>query len=419
MMIAEGEQKTTLKSWWFTIASCLLFVGIIAGEKAQALLSIGMAAQLLSVLLFTSPKQIWTNFIGNKAMLLFSLCYLFLLLSFFYSDNKHYLLERLQIKIPLLLYALFWPSLVNISTKQLRIIFYAFIGVIVISALGMLTNYALHFDEVNQLYLQSKLMPGPINHIRFSLLVVFAIYFIYYYQKHILRFNKCKELNLLIACAIFLIVFLHIYSVRSGLLALYAVIAIALFNHTIASKSIKQLLIVFGGISLIAVTSIMISPTMRNKIINTQQDVNVYQNCEDPNFNSLATRMVSYKTALIIYNENKLWGCGQGDLRDKNDALFKRDYPSIVTPIIPHNQFIYYLAATGIIGLLIFSIAFTAPLWVDKFYRWEFMQVGYAILLLAFQFEPMIETQIGVACTIVMIFIPYYFTQQRKLSLMV
>ena len=119
MMIAEGEQKTTLKSWWFTIASCLLFVGIIAGEKAQALLSIGMAAQLLSVLLFTSPKQIWTNFIGNKAMLLFSLCYLFLLLSFFYSDNKLYLLERLQIKIPLLLYVLFSLRFVNISTNQL------------------------------------------------------------------------------------------------------------------------------------------------------------------------------------------------------------------------------------------------------------------------------------------------------------
>ena len=326
-------------------------------------------------------------------------------------------MERLQIKIPLLLYAFFWPSIGAISKKQLRIIFYAFIVVISTSALGMLINYALHFEEVNQLYLQSKLMPGPINHIRFSLLVVFAIYFIYYYQKHILKFNKSTELNLLIVCIIFLIIFLHIYSVRSGLLALYAVIAIGLFNHTIASKSIKQLLLVFGGISLIAVTSIILSPTMRNKITNTQQDINVYQNLEDPNFNSLATRMVSYKTALIIYNENKLWGCGQGDLRVKNDALFKKDYPSIITPIIPHNQFIYYLAATGIIGLLIFSISFTAPLWVDKFYLWEFMQVGYAILLLAFQFEPMIETQIGVACTIVMIFIPYHFTQQRKMDI--
>ncbi|MFN3446776.1 MAG: hypothetical protein ACK44D_13645, partial [Bacteroidia bacterium] len=112
--------------------------------------------------------------------------------------------------------------------------------------------------------------------------------------------------------------------------------------------------------------------------------------------------------------ENILWGCGQGDLKDKNDALFKRDYPSITTPIIPHNQFIYYLAATGLVGLIIFTFAFTAPLWVNRFYQFEFMQVAYVILLLAFQFEAMIETQIGVACTLLIVLLPYYLSQQRN-----
>lgn len=413
MMLSEQNKIDHYKTTLFTIFTCLWFVGIIVGEKAPALLSISMIGQVLSIILLTHPKKLWTNFVANKSMLLFSLSFVFLLISFFYSENLKYLGERLQIKLPILLYALAWPSIGSLNTKQLKIIFYALVTVCVISTAGILTNYALHFDEINQLYLQSKIMPGPINHIRFSLLIVFATYAIYYYIKQ-RYFNTNLEKNLLMVACLFFILFLHIYSVRSGLLTLYAVIGLALVNHLLITKNIKQLLAAVGILVVLAGISLMVSPTMRNKLINTQQDVSVYTNQADPNFNSLATRMVSYKTAIEIAKENILWGCGQGDLKDKNDALFKRDYPSITTPIIPHNQFIYYLAATGLVGLIIFTFAFTAPLWVNRFYQFEFMQVAYVILLLAFQFEAMIETQIGVACTLLIVLLPYYLSQQRR-----
>ena len=413
-MLSEQHKLDHYKTTLFTVFTCLWFVGIIAGEKAPAVLSITMIGQLLSVLLLTHPKKLWNNFISNKAMAIFSLSFLFLLLSFFYSDNLRYLSERLQIKVPIILYALIWPSIGVLSKQQFKVIFYSLIGVCVVSAGGILTNYALHFEEINQLYLQSKIMPGPINHIRYSLLIVFAICVIYYYIKQQYTGSKTEK-KLLVAAALFLILFLHIYSVRSGLLTLYAVIAIGIMNQVIATKNYKQVGVAVGALIGIVMISLAISPTMRNKIINTKQDVNVYTNHEDPNYNSLATRMVSYKTAIEIAKENIWLGCGQGDLRDKNDALFKRDYPSIVTPIIPHNQFIYYLAATGLIGLIIFSLTFTSPIWVNQFYKFELMQFAYAILLIAFQFEAMLESQIGMACTLLMVMIPYYLcTQQKK-----
>ena len=396
--MVQGTSNTDYyKTVFFTLFTCLWLVGIILGEKAPALLSICSIGQVLSIMLLTHPKKLWANFISDKGMLIFSLSFLFLLLSFFYSDNLKYLGERLQIKVPILLYALIWPSIGLLSKKQIKVIFYSLIGICVISAGGIVTNYILHFEEINQLYLQSKIMPGPINHIRYSLLIVFAICVIYYYIKQ--HAESKTEKKLLMATAIFLILFLHIYSVRSGLLTLYVVIAIGLINQVIATKNYKQVGVAVGALVGIVMISFVISPTMRNKLINTKQDVNVYANQEDPNFNSLATRMVSYKTALEIAKENIWLGSGQGDLQDKNNALFRRDYPSIITPIIPHNQFIYYLAATGLIGLIIFSLSFTAPLWISKFYKTELMQFAYAILLIAFQFEAMIETQIGVACT--------------------
>lgn len=410
-MTVTATNYDMLKRNLFTFFTCFLFVALIGAEKAPAWLSIAMICQALSIILFTPPKKLFRNFLDQQPLVIFSFCYLFLLLGFFYSDNIHYLSERLQIKLPLLLYPIICPSIGRLSPSQKRLIMLTAIGVILGSVIGILINYALHFDMINQLYLQSKIMPGPIHHIRFSLLTVFAVYLCYYCVQQ--GTSKAEQI-ILSVIGIFFIVFLHIYSVRSGLLSLYVVIVILLANYVIRTRNIKNLLIAIVSIVIIAGGSILLSPTLKNKISNTTTDVNVYQNQEDPNFNSLATRMVSYKVAMEIFKENIWFGCGQGDLKDKSDALFRKDYPTVLTPIIPHNQFIYYLAATGIIGLLIFVVSFMAPLWSKGNFRNEFMLTSYVILLVAFQFEPMLETQLGVATTLIIIFIPYYQLQQAK-----
>lgn len=410
-MNATATNYDILKGNLFTFFTCFLFVALIGAEKAPAWLSIAMICQALSIILFTSPKKLLTNFTGQQPLVIFSFCYLFLLLGFFYSDNIHHLFERLQIKLPLLLYPLICPSIGRLSVSQKRMITLTAIGVMLGSVIGILINYVLHFDLINQLYLESKIMPGPIHHIRFSLLTVFTIYLCYYCVQQ--PIGKAAQIALTVI-AIFFIIFLHIYSVRSGLLSLYVVISILLVNYAIKTRNVKHLLIAIVSITIIAGGSILLSPTLKNKISNTTTDVNVYHNQEDPNFNSLATRMASYKVAMDIFKENIWFGCGQGDLKDKNDALFRKDYPTVLTPIIPHNQFIYYLAATGIIGVLIFTVSFLAPLWSRRNFRNEFILICYIILLVAFQFEPMLETQLGVATTLIILFIPYYQLQEKQ-----
>ncbi len=411
-MDLNDTKRTNLKQWLFAALTCTLFASIVAAEKAQAVLSICMGLQLASIIFLTKPIELLRTYIKDKTMIWFSVSYLFLLFSFAYSSNTNYLLERLQIKLPFLLYALVWPSVGVLSKQQIRTVVWGYLSIVSLTVIGILVNYALHFEAINQLYLESKIMPGPISHIRFSLLVVFGIYLAYFFIKQELQFKPSIERNLLIGIGIFLCVFLHIYSVRSGILTLYAMFALVLINHVWQSKNIKHLMIATTIIGCIGIGSFLLSPTMRNKLINTQQDVGVYQQDKDPNFNSLATRMVSYQTALTIFKTNIWIGCGQGDLKDKNDELFRTNYPTVLTPILPHNQFILYLAATGLIGFLIFTIGFTAPLWRKRGYKTEIIQVGYVILLIAFQFEPMIETQIGVICTLLFVLLPLQFNKQ-------
>jgi O-antigen ligase len=112
----------------------------------------------------------------------------------------------------------------------------------------------------------------------------------------------------------------------------------------------------------------------------------------------LASRLISYKNAIEICNESSwLIGCGLGDIQDLNTKKFKELFPDVSKPIIPHNQFLYLLAATGITGVLLFTFAFMYPIW--RFRRnMNAILIGiYIVLLLSFQVEPVLQTQLGVA----------------------
>jgi O-antigen ligase len=258
-------------------------------------------------------------------------------------------------------------------------------------------------------------MPTPINHIRFSIIAAFATYISYHLYIH--KFSIFKDDKwLLIIGGFFLFLFVHLFSVRSGIVALYGMIFTEIIIYMIKTKRYKKGILAFLGIIIFAVIVISISPTLKNKISNTQNDLNIYKGNKSPNYSSLTTRFVSYEIAFEIFKENILFGCGLGDINDKNNEQFKEKYPLIITPIIPHNEFIYLLAATGIIGLSIFIFCFFYPLFYKKNYLNRILLMHFIVLFLSFQTEPMIETQLGVAYSIIFIIIPLMEKKEEAIS---
>lgn len=385
----------------------LVCIGLIMAEWAPALLSICMIGFIGSVLLTTKPVDLWQQFKQDKAMVWLTVSYLFLMPSFFYSENLSYLAQRLQIKLPFLLLPFIWPSVQPLPKKNIVIILYSFIGVVFVTCIATFTNYLMNYEEINELYLRSKIMPGPVSHVRFSIMTAFASYIGYYLIKNDEYIRKPSEKYLVGGCALFMFAFLHVYAVRSGLVALYAISFIAVVQQFVRTCDYKKGLMKLGFFIVLGAAGLFFSPTIRNKVINTQTDIEVMKNKENANFNSLSTRVVSYKVAMDIFKENILFGCGQGDLQDENNRIFREKYPEITTPIIPHNQFIFYLAATGLIGLIIFIISFFAPLFVNQNYRNDLLLMHYVVLALSFQTEAMIETQLGVAFSLFFILIPF------------
>jgi O-antigen ligase len=389
--------------------SCYLLVaGIFALDFFRALPSIAMIGVVASAVFFTNPATLVRNFLHRKTFLVLSVTFLFLLPSFFYSQNHAYFWERLQIHLPYLLLPLAFASLDPMKPRVWLGIYYLFFLLALVTSVIAFVNYLMHQAEVNQLYLESRVMPTFVSHHpTFSLMIAFGSYIAYFLRSKNVYLFHVNEKYLLAGGGIFLFIFLHVFSVRSGLIVLYALVFAEFYRLTFIRKQWKTGFISLAVCLLAGVITLAISPTVRNKFINTSKDLSIVRNNESANHYSLASRMLSYKNAFSIAGSTSwLWGCGLGDVEDMNTGLFRANHPDVSKIIIPHNQFLYFLAATGIIGVVVFSCSFFYPLFAARNYRNELLFAHYLILLVAFQFEALLETQLGVAYSVIFILLP-------------
>lgn len=381
----------------------------VAGEHllwphAPFLLSISMGMLFVFTFLTTPTRLFFSNFFSRKDLLALSFVFIYLFAGFINSAHYDYLFQRLQIKLPFLLLPVCAAS-ISLSKKSFHCILLVFVLCTFIVGLYTFGNYLVYYAEINAAYLKSKVMPTPMNHVRYSILAALAVYTTYYLVRQRAFFSRYIK-AIIIFAGIFLFIFIHLYSVRSGILALYAIVCTEIGLFLFKKRAYKKGLIALSLLFLSGLVAMSLSPTLKNKLINTQQDLNVYRNSGTANANSLSTRFVSYENAVILFKESPLLGCGLGDLELKNNELFQLHHPDIADPIIPHNEFLYYLAGMGIIGAFAFIFSFFYPLVYQRNYRNEFLLIHYIVLFLSFQTEPMIETQLGVACTLLFIIFP-------------
>jgi len=410
------------------IILCMIVVALFVGESndnkifipgenlkwfhARAILSISMIIFFVFTFIVTDVLKIFKNFLHRKDMLILSMVLVSLFIGFFNSDNYSYIFQRIQIKLPFLILPLCASSFI-ISRKEFHRILFAFLLMTFFTSIYTFINYIIYFDHINASYLQSKVMPSPINHVRFSILSALATYTSYYLFKQNIKLFRFERIVVL-TIGVFLFIFTHIYSVRSGIIALYAMMFLEILVYIFKYKSYKKGFITFITIIISGILMFIFSPSLKNKMINTKQDIAVLQNNGNANYNSLATRFVSYEIAIDLFKENIILGCGLGDLEIKNTKLFNEKYPEIVTPIIPHNEFLYYLASMGLLGIITFSISFFFPLFYKRNYKNEFLLMIYVTLFFSFMTEPMIENQLGVACSIVFIMLPLMVKEDER-----
>ena len=388
-----------IKEQLFFILCLLLIGGLFLLDVIRILPSMSMIGITLLGLFYWLQKDETKIPTNTSPYLLLTLCFWMLLPSYLYSDNVAYFYQKLQLALPFLLLPLAFSKIPVLPKIQyVRLLLFFVIGTFLISLYAFI-NYLTHQDLINQMYLESKVMPTLVSHHpTFSMMIVFAIYLSYYLyiEKELILFKN--EKLVLIIMGLFLFVFIHIFSVRSGLLALYLLVGIEILKLIFKRKQIKLAIYIGASLLLLGLTTMYLSPTVSNKITNTSADLQAINTNQSANNQSLSSRFISYKNALEINQTSSFWwGCGLGDIEDLNNSIFQQKYPDVSKPIIPHNQFLYYFASLGFIGLCLFIIGYFGVYFSDKSYTDSILGTHLVLSIVYFLVESPLVTQIGVA----------------------
>ena len=303
----------------------------------------------------------------------------------------------LGLQLPFLVLPLAFWLLPPLPGRYLRWLWGILIGMTVLAAVGATVNYLLHAQAINESYMHSKVMPTEPDHIRFSIIITMAIaaaVLLLAHQAVPVRWRFWVK-----AAIVGLVLFLHLLAVRSGEMTFYALGALAIFWLAFARKQWQKALMLAAALLLLPVVSYFAFPTFRNRVYNTQEDVSkVQQSSEGKNF-SISSRVYSYQAALAVWRDNKLLGVGKPNLEGEMARRYAKLHPQL-TPdfyILPHNQYLYNLAAYGAIGLLVFCLSLFYPALWARHKHAPLLLAQYISIALSFLVEYTLETQIGLA----------------------
>ncbi len=343
--------------------------------------------------------------LGRQGALLaiaFLVLYAFFLLSYLGSDNKEEALRILVLKIPVLLFPLAFMAIRQLSAKA-----WTWLGIVInyalyLPAIVSVYNYLLNKELYDDLILQSKPLPVEfgygILHINFSILLACVILF---GILQLLRTYKKGQLGLPFYFLSFLVlanfIFIHILSARTGLVGLYAGIAIVciyLFSFLPFRKSRW----VIAGIVIGPVILVMLSGSLKNRITNTVEDLKVVMEGRNANDYSFAMRVKAWQNSWDVIKKNKWLGVGIGDAENdlkQNFATFDKD----ILPENrknPHFQFLETAVQSGLIAAFIYLFIFVTG-FIKRDGKYNFALIAFLMLLLvASCFESILESQVSV-----------------------
>jgi len=282
---------------------------------------------------------------------------------------------------------------------------------------GVFINYLLHFQEFNELYGKGQVIPTPIHHIRFSLLIVVAIASqIYMILKGEFGFTfVTKKIAYLLV--VILIVIVHILAVRSGLLALYAILIYSVIFYVVQSRQWTRAIILIGILGVIGIIASTTIPTIKNKIAYTKYSIDQFQKNENIYNLSDSRRLGSLVAGIALVRQHPIFGVGVGDIRDKTNEYLMRHFPDIANlELMPHNQFLWYFSATGIIGGLLFILCTIGPWFYYAAYKDFLFGALQAIFISSYMVEHTLETQLGVACYILFPLLSLRYLYEQKMT---
>lgn len=348
---------------------------------------------------FSFNKNLWTKLTdwrSNAAFLVIPLYFFIVLFGIWQVEGEYtYLLERLRIKLPFIALPIAFLGLPRFKDRQIKGLLYFLLIFIMLTGIGISINYFLNYDLINNMLSQGKPMPTPRNHIRYSLLVGVSIIGGIYLIKEQYFFKNSRERYIIICLTISLFIYIHILSVKSGILCLYIALGILCLRYIYLSRKYLFGCLLIAGLISLPVVAFMTVPSFQHKLTYMHYDLKKYFAGEGEQYSD-AGRLTSLKVGWNLFVNAPVFGVGAGNIKREVHLVYQQKYPDYVKPILPHNQFLFVLAGSGLFGFFFFLLAVFVPLFYHKSYQHFFFLGLYTIFLMALILEHTLESAEGV-----------------------
>jgi O-antigen ligase len=214
--------KPNQKEWRNEAVFICLVLMLVSLFASRALLSISiilfLAACLLHKRFFYQFVDYGTNFFLVGISLLFFIPFI----SGFWSDNRQEWLEVVRIKLPLLVFPVAFAGRWQLPDHRWKQLMGLFLVLVTAGVLWSLYQYSRDMHSVHEGYLKSKTILTALedDHVRFSWMVSIGV-LISLLLLHLQPSRFWKPI--LVFLIVLFVLYLHILSVRTGLITFYIV----------------------------------------------------------------------------------------------------------------------------------------------------------------------------------------------------
>jgi hypothetical protein len=388
--------RHTIHLYLFFTAVAAVMTGFLL---SRSLLSSGLILMIANGFLQPDWKERVKTFFENHFAAGISALFLLPLISGLWSEDTGEWINRCRIQLPLLL--LPFSMVIQKGVEKKHFVLLSVFWIVLLFA-GSAWSIAQYISDVNlfhSLYHRSKVIPVPADddHIRFSIAIIIAILLWLkiiewkYFQLAVIKITGS-------AIILWLVVFLHITGVKTGLLGFYMIVLPVLFLQLwAAGKKTIVFLLVLAGFSMPFI-AYKAFPTFRAR---AQYVVMDWQHWSKENYTgnfSDGNRILTMRAGLDIVKNNFLTGVGYGDIKKRVSSWFDKNAPHIpVTErYLPLNQWLTTGSATGIAGMLLFSAVILLPFFSRQWLQNKHAASFICYMSIIFMYECTIEDQFGV-----------------------
>ena len=396
----QGLLKNKLPQQLFIILMMLLMAGLLF---SRALLSISSVALGVLYMISSRRSEVSVPLLVAVALIIFPV-----VVSGYWSGDKHTWMNSVSVKIPLLTMLLGIGSIAVTKLTWQRLVFF-YLLIITLGCCYSLYTYLVNYNAVQLSYLKAKVISTPADndYVRFSWMVVAAVVL---GAKYVMLQPAKWIKNISIGMILFFIIYLHILAAKTGLLCLYTGCLIYLLFTEPVEKKWKRLLVYSSLIIITAVLSYAVFPTLRNRVQYVLYDFSNYSKGNYiPGYND-AARWLSVKAGYAIMQDQPLSGVGFGDIHTAVDHWHAENHPASFAyeRFSPTNQWLVYGAGSGWPGLLVFTMGMAVLLYHTTS-RQPLSLILSAVACIPFFTDDSLEGQYGV---ILLAFIAFFGQQE-------